>query len=144
MRKVLFAIGMLVACASASASITTSIDGGTSYIHLGKMSAKECTDFLASPASASLKVALDGKIRSPGDGKCHDGIKVDIVATDPVTKVTATEITTWPLAKEDCMKLAVSQVTKGTTIRVNGTSVSKNDAIASACSKSSNAISVPR
>ncbi len=73
MKKVLCAIAMLAAGASANAAITTSIDGGTSYIHLGKLSAKECAAFLASPASASFKVALDGKIMRPDDGKCMMG-----------------------------------------------------------------------
>jgi hypothetical protein len=144
MKKVLCAIAMLAAGASANAAITTSIDGGTSYIHLGKLSAKECAAFLASPASASFKVALDGKIMRPDDGKCHDGIKVDIVAEDPVIRTTDTAITTWPLAKDRCKETAAGLLKTQPLLAVNGQPVANTPQAMEACSKSSNSISVPR
>lgn len=64
MKKVLFAMTALTVVLTANASVTTSIDGGTSFIHLGKLSAKECDAFVGSPASAGLLLAFDGQARS--------------------------------------------------------------------------------
>ncbi|PNE59908.1 hypothetical protein A8H39_01815 [Paraburkholderia fungorum] len=144
MKKVLFVIGMLAACAPTYASITTSIDGGTSYIHLGKVSTTECKAFLASPASALFKVALDGKIKSANEGKCHDGIQVDIVDQDPAVRTTDTSITTWPLAKDQCQETAAGLLKTRPVIAVNGQPVANTPQATAACSKSSNSISVPR
>lgn len=142
MKKVAFAVTALMTCLAAHAKVTTSIDGGTSYIHLGAFSKASCQALMASPVLAKVQVAVDGHVMPTGDVTCRDGVKVDLVATEPVMKTTPTEITTWPLAKSDCMVLAMKQLEKG-PVRINGAAVSKTDQIEHACSKASNSVSVP-
>lgn len=141
MKKVAFAAAALMTCLTAHATVTTSIDGGTSYIHLGTFSKASCQALMASPVLARVQVAVDGHVTPTGDVTCREGVKVDLVSTEPVMKTTPTEITTWPLAKSDCMVLVMKQLEKG-RVRVNGVAVSKADQIEHACSKPSNSVSV--
>jgi hypothetical protein len=68
--------------------------------------------------------------------------KINLVTTEPIVKTTPTDLTTWPLARSECIVLADNQLVKG-AIRINGAVVAKADQIAPACSKSSNSVTVP-
>ncbi len=142
MKKVALAASILTMCLTAHAKVTTSIDGGTSYVHLGTFSKVSCQALIASPVLAKVQVAVDGHVMPTGDVTCRDGVKVDLVTREPVMKTTPTGITTWPLAKSDCVVLAMKQLEKG-RVRINGAEVSRTDQIEHACSKSSNSVSVP-
>jgi hypothetical protein len=142
MKKTLFVAVALAFNVSAHATVTASTYGGASFLHLGKLSRAACQAVMESPVTASLNVVVDGDEMPTGDVTCHDGIKVDLMTTQPVVKTTPTDITTWPLAKSDCMVLATKQLEKG-AIRINGVSVTKTDQVEHACSKSSNAVTVP-
>lgn len=142
MKKTLLVAVALAFNVSAHATVTASTYGGTSYLHLGKLSKGACQAVMESPVTASVNVVVDGYEKPTGDVTCHDGIKVDFMTTQPVVKTTPTDTTTWPLAKSDCMALATKQLEKG-MIRVNGVSVTKTDQIERACSKSSNAVTGP-
>ncbi|AWV05571.1 hypothetical protein DM992_40640 (plasmid) [Burkholderia sp. JP2-270] len=90
-----------------------------------------------------MKVAVDGRLTSADDATCRAGAKVDLVSTTPVTKTTATGVTSWPLTKSECAALAAKLLEKG-AIRINGSSVDQPDQITSACSKSSNSVTLTR
>ena len=96
----LLSLTTLALCPAAHAAITTSVDGGTSYIHLGTLSAKECNAVLESPVSASQQFAFDGRIQAPDTSLCHDGIKVALVRREAVVRTTKDGVTTWPLGKK--------------------------------------------
>lgn len=144
MKKMLFAMAALTVVLTANASVTTSIDGGTSFIHLGKISAKECGAFVGSPASAGLLLAFDGHIVQKGESLCHEGVRLDIVTLDPLIKATSNAITTWPLSKERCKETATGLLKTNPLIAVNDEPVANTPQAVAACSKSSNAVSVPR
>lgn len=144
MGKVICAMAALAMGVTANAAITTSIDGGTSYIHLGRLSAKECKGFVDSPASAGLLLAFDGHARAKGEDVCHDGVRLDILTRDPVIRTTDSEITTWPLAKDRCKETVTGLLKAHQLIVVNDEPVANTPQAQAACSKSSNVVSVPR
>lgn len=67
-KSLLGPLGLMVVSASSQAAITTSIDGGTSYIHPGRVTAAECKALLASPA-ASLRWPYRGTGRTTVQGR---------------------------------------------------------------------------
>lgn len=63
---------------------------------------------------------------------------------DPVIRMTATSITTWHLATDQCKETAAELLKKQPIIVVNDHPVANTPQAIAACSKSSNSISVPR
>lgn len=139
----LLLLTMLAFFQAAHAAITTSIDGGTSYIHLGTLTAKECKAVLESPVSASQQFAFDGRILVPDASICHDGIKLAFVRKEAVVRTTKDGVTTWPLGKKDCTKVATRMLETHRPVQVNGTNVTSPELVEATCSKLSNAVTVP-
>ncbi|WP_157128669.1 hypothetical protein [Cupriavidus sp. USMAA2-4] len=142
MKKTLVVAASLSACLSAHATVSASTEGGTSYVHLGKLSTVECKALVSSPVVAGIKVAVDGRIMSADDVMCREGAKIDLVSDMPVVKISPTGVTSWPLAKSKCVAMAVKLLAKG-PIRVNGAAVTQVDQVEPACSKSSNSVTAP-
>lgn len=142
MKRTLFVAAMLSICFAAHAAVSASIKGGTSYVYLGVLSAAECKALINSPVIAGMQIAVDGHVTAADDVTCRSGAKIDLVSTHAVVKVTPTGITTWLLAKSECVGTAVGLLEKG-AIRINGGNVAKADEIEPACSQSSNSITVP-
>lgn len=144
MKQTLSAMAALMVATAASAAVTASIDGGTSYIHLGKLHARECAAFVGSPASAGLLLAFDGHILAKGENACHEGVRLDIVTRNPVVSTSDGAITTWPLSKDDCREAVAKLMKAPALIAVNGHPVANTPDGQAACSRASNSISVPR
>lgn len=141
--KTILVLAALSICTTGHAAITASMDGGTSYIHLGRVSAQECRAVLASPVSASLKFAFDRRILVPDASLCHDGIQLDLVSEEAVVTATKDGVTTWPLAKDQCAVVATGVLKKQGTVRINEKPVTSPALVDAACSKSSNAVTAP-
>jgi hypothetical protein len=75
MRKTILAVAALMVYVTARATVTTSVDGGTSYVHLGTLSVGACKSLVASPVVAGIKIAIDGHVMSADDAVCHAGAK---------------------------------------------------------------------
>jgi hypothetical protein len=140
MKKLLAVLAALGACATAHAAITTSIEGGTSYIHLGRLSANECRAILASPVSASHHFAFDGHILTPDASLCHAGVRLDLVSEEPVITTTKTGVTTWPLARSQCLALASDVLKRHGVVEVNHQVLTDAAHVDAACVASANAV----
>jgi hypothetical protein len=142
MKNTLIVAAAVTVCLSAHAAVSASTEGGTSFVHLGKLSSAECKALVNSPVVAGMKIAVDDRVMLADDAACREGARIDLVSTEPVVKTTPTGITTWPLAKSECVSTAVKLLEKS-SLRVNGAAVTRADQIEPACSKSSNSVTVP-
>ncbi|MGF6440423.1 hypothetical protein [Paraburkholderia youngii] len=143
MKKLICCVVTMASCVAAHAAVTASISEGTSYLHLGTLSKPACVAVMESPVTAGVKVAVDGNIGPADSALCHDRVKVDLVETDPVVKVTKDGITTWPLAKGECVETSSDLLPKGRVL-VNGKPVERSTDMTAACSGKSNSVTVPR
>jgi hypothetical protein len=136
---------LTLSCSAHAATVSASIDGGTSYVRLGVLSVRECVQFMKSPAvivRGKNSVAVDGMIGAPDPSLCHAHAHVALVSTEPLVSTTPTGITTWPLSTDGC-KVVANRLLAGGPVQINDVRVSDSAEVARACSKRSNSVTKP-